>query len=96
MPDSRRFRINIIINSEKAFAENDMIGRTFHCGDALLIIQESVGRCAAINVDPKTSQRSNQDFVQLMKAKFGHSNLGVFARVIKGGEVRVGDKLRFI
>jgi hypothetical protein len=70
-----------------------MIGQTFHCGDALLMIQKPVGRCAAINVDPETAQRSEQDFVRFMKVEFGHSNLGVFAKVIKGGKVRVGDEL---
>lgn len=94
MPDSRRFRINIITHADKAFSENDMIGRTYHCGDALLMIQKPVGRCAAINVDPETAQRSDQDYVRFMRAKFGHSNLGVFAKVTNGGKVEVGDVLR--
>ena len=93
-PSSRRFRINIITDADKAFAEADMIDKTFHCGNALIEVQKPVGRCAAINVDPKTALRSNEDYVQLMREKFGHSNLGVFARVTKGGEVKVGDKLR--
>ena len=93
-PSNRRFRINIITDANNAFAEADMIGQTFHCGKALMEVQKPVGRCAAINVDPKTAQRSDQDYVQLMREKFGHSNLGVFAKVIKGGEVKVGDQLR--
>ena len=63
-----------------------MIGQTFHCGKAQIEVQKAVGRCAAINVDPKTARRSDKDLVRLMKKKFGHSNLGVFAKVIKGGE----------
>ena len=39
----------------------------------------------------KQHLRSDKDFVRLMKRKFGHSNLGVFAKVIKGGEIKVGD-----
>ena len=70
-----------------------MIGKTFQCGKAQIEVQKAVGRCAAINVDPKTALRSDRDFVQLMKWKFGHSNLGVFAKVIKGGEIKVGDAL---
>ena len=92
-PSSRRFRTNIIIDADKAFAEADMIGQTFHCGKALMKVQKPVGRCAAINVDPKTALRSDKDYVRLMKEKFGHSNLGVFAKVIKGGKVKVGDEL---
>ena len=92
-PDSRRFRINMIIHADKAFAEFEMIGQTFQCGDVLLKVQEPIGRCAAINVDPETSQRSDLDYVQFMKREFGHSNLGVFARVIKGGKIKVGDQV---
>jgi MOSC domain-containing protein YiiM len=29
-----------------------------------------------------------------MKAHFGHSNLGIFAEVINGGIIRVGDRLQ--
>ena len=93
-PSNCRFRINIIIDADKAFTEADMIGQTFHCGKALMVVQKPMGRCAAINVDPKTARRSDQDYVQLMREKFGHSNLGVFAKVIKGGEVKIGDELR--
>ena len=93
---NRRFRINMIIDADRAFAEADMIGQTFQCGKALMMIQKPVGRCAAINVDPKTALRSDKDYVRLMREKFGHSNLGVFAKIIKGGEVKVGDELRLI
>ena len=95
-PSNRRFRINIIIDADKPFAEINMIGQTFHFGEALLMVQKPVGRCAAINVDPETALRSDTDHVRFMREKFGHSNLGVFAKVIKGGEVKVGDKLRAI
>ena len=92
-PDSRRFRINVIVHTDKDFDEVDMIGQTFQCGEVLLKVQEPIGRCAAINVDPETSQRSDLDYVQFMKREFGHSNLGVFARVIKGGKIKVGDQV---
>ena len=93
-PSNRRFRINIITDADNAFAEADLIGQTFQCGKALMVAQKLVGRCAAINVDPTTGLRSDMDYVSLMREKFGHSNLGVFAKVINGGEVRVGDELR--
>jgi len=92
--DNRRFRVNIITDADKAFDEIDMIGQTFQCGKALMVVQKPVGRCAAINVDPKTAVRSDKDYVRLMKEKFGHSNLGVFAKIIKDGEIKVGDMLR--
>ena len=93
-PDSRRFRINIIVDGDTPFAEEGLIGTTLRCGDALLLVKEAVGRCAAINVDPATAKRNPEDYVRFMKAHFGHSNLGIFAKVINGGIIRVGDRLQ--
>jgi uncharacterized protein YcbX len=93
-PDSRRFRINIIIDGDTPFADEALIGTTLRCGDALLTVKESIGRCAAINVDPATAKRNSEDYVRFMKAHFGHSNLGIFAEVINGGIIRVGDTLQ--
>jgi len=93
-PDSRRFRINIIIDGGAPFAEEGLIGKTLRCGDALLLVKEPVGRCAAINVDPATAKRNPDDYVRFMKAHFGHSNLGIFAEVINGGIIRLGDRFQ--
>jgi uncharacterized protein YcbX len=93
-PDSRRFRINIIIDGGAPFADEGLIGKTLRCGDALLLVKEPVGRCAAINVDPATAKRNPDDYVRFMKAHFGHSNLGIFAEVINDGIIRVGDRLQ--
>jgi uncharacterized protein YcbX len=71
-----------------------MIGKKIRCGGALLLIEKPVGRCTAINVDPETACRSNQDYVRLMTEYFGHSNLGVFAKVLNGGAIKVGDTFR--
>ena len=93
-PDSRRFRINIIVDNDTPFAEEALIGKTLSCGDALLLVKEPVGRCAAINVDPATAKRNPEDYVRFMKAHFGHSNLGIFAEVINSGIITVGDRLQ--
>ena len=92
LPDNRRFRINIVTDGENAFAEADMMGKTIRCGEAILLIEKPVGRCAAINVDPDTACRSNRDYVGLMRKYFGHSNLGVFAKVLSAGAIKIGDK----
>ena len=94
LPDNRRFRINIIMDGENAFAEADMIGKTLRCGEVSLLVEKSVGRCAAINVDPETACRSNKDYVKFMRKHFGHSNLGTFAKVLHGGIINIGDTFR--
>jgi uncharacterized protein len=93
-PDSRRFRINVIIDDDTPFAEEGLIGTTLRCGDALLLVKRAVGRCAAINVDPASAKRNPEDYVHFMRVHFGHSNLGIFAEVINGGVIRVRDRLR--
>ncbi|MDC1382157.1 MOSC domain-containing protein [Candidatus Puniceispirillum sp.] len=93
-PDNRRFRINIITDSENVFSEAEMIGKTIKCGETLLLVEKPVGRCAAINVDPETACRNKQDYVSFMREYFGHSNLGVFAKVLNGGTISVGDTFR--
>ena len=59
---------------------------------AMQMTPNSIGNRIAAAAE--AARRSDQDYVQLMREKFGHSNLGVFAKVITGGEVKVGDELR--
>ena len=49
--------------------------------------------CNAINVSAKTGDITSQLLPQEMRAHFGHSDLGVFARVIKSGKISQTDRL---
>ena len=94
-PDNRRFRLNLIINTTSPFEEFDWIGKTISIGPARLEIIEPVGRCAAINVDPATAQRET-DHLRKMRQVYGHTDLGVFARVTSGGAISTGAEVRLI
>ena len=89
--DARRFRLNIILQTEDAFLENQWLGKRVRCGTAVIKIVDHVGRCAAINVDPENGCRGDDNLL-LMKKSFGHTQLGVFGRVIKRGILCRGDK----
>jgi uncharacterized protein YcbX len=93
-PTAAGFGSISLLMADTPFAEEGLIGKTLRCGDALLLVKEPVGRCAAINVDPATAKRNSEDYVRFMKAHFGHSNLGIFAEVINGGIISVGDRLQ--
>lgn len=93
--DARRFRLNVMIETAEPFIEASLIGKTITIGDAELRVVEPVGRCAAIEVDPDTASRG-PDYVSMMKTHFGHSDLGVFAEISKGGLVRPGDSLTIV
>jgi uncharacterized protein YcbX len=93
--DARRFRLNMILTTDTAFVENQWCGARLHIGDAVIEIVDHVGRCAAINVDPKTATRG-PDYLAIMRHNFGHSHLGVFGRVIKKGFICTGDSVSVI
>ena len=87
--DSRRFRLNLIIETQEPFEEFDWAGKNICIGDVKLEIIEPVGRCAAINVDPKTADAS-QDHLRTMRQIYGHTNLGMFARILTKGTLIQG------
>ena len=93
--DNRRFRLNLIINTTTPFEEFDWVGKTISIGSATLEVIDPVGRCAAINVDPATGQRED-DHLRTMRQVYGHTDLGVFARVISGGTISPGADVHLI
>ncbi len=93
--DNRRFRLNIIIDGNKPFGETKLIGKHVRCGDAVLRITAPVGRCVAINVDPDTGVRG-QDYMAFMRQHFGHTVLGVFAKVVADGTIQPGARFEVV
>jgi hypothetical protein len=61
-------------------------------GAAQLRIVAPVGRCAAIDVDPATAKRG-KGTLSIMREKFGHTDLGVFAEIISPGTIRTDDSI---
>ena len=94
-PDNRRFRINIVISGVAAFQESEIIGRDIQCGEAILAVKKPVGRCAAINVEPDTALRG-PDHLAMMRTHFGHSELGIFAEIKNGGQIKAGSNIKLL
>ena len=88
--DPIRFRGNLMIDGARPWQEFDWIDREITVGEAKLAVVESIGRCAATNVDPATGERDLNIPKSLMSG-FGHGNCGIFARVISGGSITPGD-----
>ena len=93
--DASRYRLNIMIDGLDAFAEMDLIGQTARIGTAEFEFIEPVGRCAAIDVDPRSGKRRGS-LVRALQHHYGHTNMGVFARVSQSGHIGYGDKLEII
>jgi len=88
--DARRFRGNIVIDGLPAWEEFTWLGREIRIGGARLKAVERIQRCAATNVNPDTAERDMNIPLTLRKG-FGHIDMGVYAQVVDGGEVKAGD-----
>jgi len=85
-----RFRANLYIDGAPPWAEFDWIGGEIHIGDVTLRIPARIPRCAATGVDPDTGKR-DVNVVKGLRAAYGHYDMGVYAEVVSGGRVAIGD-----
>lgn len=88
--DPRRFRANVVIDGGTAWMEDGWIGQTLTMGGTRLEVIEATTRCAAPNVNPDTGQ-TDLSLGRLLAGGLGRTSFGVYARVIEGGAVAVGD-----
>ena len=91
----RRFRANVYFSGAPAWSELDWIGQEFLAGGARLRIKKRIPRCPATQVNPDTAER-DADPVRELRAAFGHPDLGIYAHVVEGGKIAVGDALELL
>ena len=96
--DRRRFRANIVIESEhpEPFHEDEWVGKSLVFGDddtgaAVWATQRDV-RCMMLNLDPETAVQDGR--VMRAVVRLNTNNAGVYAAVVRSGTIRVGDRLR--
>jgi uncharacterized protein len=90
--DPLRFRANIYVSGGAPWAEFGLLGQEIQLGTARLKVFKRIVRCPATQVNPETGER-DADPPALLRQHFGHADLGVYAEVIEGGRVAVGDAL---
>jgi len=90
--DPIRFRANIYFGGASAWCEQHWVDSEINLGAARLRVISPITRCAATRVNPVTAER-DLDIVAALGRAFGHTNMGVYAEVVAGGEVAVGDPL---
>jgi uncharacterized protein YcbX len=87
-----RFRANLYVSGWPAWHEFDLLDRTLAIGDVRLKIVKRIVRCAAVNVDPENATR-DLELPQTLMRRLGHADCGVYAEVIAGGTIAVGDAI---
>jgi uncharacterized protein YcbX len=87
-----RFRANVYVKGWPAWHEAKLLGETLTIGTARLKVVKRITRCAAVNVDPELAVRDMEIPNTLMR-RLGHNECGIYAEVIEGGEIAIGDKV---
>jgi uncharacterized protein len=85
-----RWRGNLWLDGVPLRAEEGWAGRVIRAGGAVLRVEERITRCRATTADPTTGLAAG-DTLAALQAAYGHQDLGVYATVIEGGAVAVGD-----
>lgn len=88
--DARRFRGNLWVEGAAAWAEEGWIGQELRVGDAVLRVLAPIGRCRATEANPETGKRDTETLALLRDLR-GAANFGVYAEVVSGGPVALGD-----
>ena len=90
--DPLRFRANLYVEGWPAWSEFDLLDRTLAIGATRLKVVKRIVRCAAVNVDPDTAER-DLAIPQALQRRLGHADCGIYAEVIAGGTIVVGDAI---
>ena len=93
--DLRRFRPNIVIESDSAgpFAEDRWVGHTLIFGEGnkapAVRVTMRDERCVMVNFDPDTVERDSQ--VMKTVVRLNENNAGVYCTEVQAGELRLGQ-----
>ena len=99
--DPRRFRMNFGVEGLEPHAEDGWIGRRVKVGEAIVVPQGNVGRCAITTQNPDTG-KADLDTLKALADYRGDVEtteplpFGVYAAVAQPGRVRIGDPVELV
>jgi uncharacterized protein YcbX len=99
--DSRRFRMHFGVDGVDAHEEDTWLGKRVRIGDAVVIPQGNVGRCAVTTQHPDTGKPDLDTLKALARYRADLDTteplpFGVYASVVQPGRVRVGDPVELV
>lgn len=99
--DGRRFRMNVGIEGVEPHEEDSWLGKRVRIGEAIVIPQGNVGRCAVTTQNPDTGSPDLDTLKALARYRADVETteplpFGVYAAVAQPGRVRVGDPVALV
>lgn len=88
--EQTRWRGNIWLDGPEAWEEMEWIGKRIRIGTAVLEVQEPITRCKHTMANPKTGLRDT-DTLAVLRDGWDHQYFGIYATVIQGGDIALGD-----
>ena len=85
-----RWRGNLWLDGLAPWEEFDLVGQDIRIGAARLRVEARITRCLATTYDPATGLQRG-DTLRALEEGWDHSDFGVYARVIRGGQIAPGD-----
>lgn len=94
--DFRRFRPNFVLTTEsdEPFVEETWLGKRLVIGNVEVEVNGLCERCSIINIDPDNATVDSSMLKTVYKER--NNCFGIFASVIKTGEVNIGDAVSLI
>lgn len=89
-----RWRGNIWFDGLPLWEEFDWLNREVQVGETVFRVRERITRCLATTANPETGARDADTLGTLNS--WGHQDFGVYAEVVRGGTISVGDKVHLL
>ena len=99
--DGRRFRMNFGVEGLREHEEDEWLGRRVRIGEAVVVPNGNVGRCAVTTQNPDTG-KPDLDTLKALAAYRREVEtteplaFGIYAAVTEAGRVRVGDSVQLL
>lgn len=90
--DPRRLRVNLVLDTDEPFIEEQWAGRTLRIGEVALTVTERIPRCRTIDID-QDGARARGRWLKPLAAECEMS-LAMYAEVASAGSVSVSDEVR--
>jgi uncharacterized protein len=91
--DPLRFRANVYIDGIQPWAEFKWLDKTILSDGVTLDVFARTQRCDAVNVDPATGKR-DLGLPATLSRSYGHTDVGIYAKVTSPGTLRAGRPLQ--